>query len=282
MSKLSIKGADDIRKVSFNRVTKTAYSPLNQMLLSKPGEYASFKQWKDLGGNIKKGAKTEMVVFWKVMDYKNADEVDGEIKVTFHSVPILKYYRVIHISDVEGVPPLEFKEDEEIKGTYDRIESADKVISEYSKRENIQIIYGGNSAYYSPLQDLICLPQRYQFGKNTAEFYSTTFHEMVHSTGHKSRLNRMSEQKNARFGNADYSKEELVAEIGASGILNLLGIDTENSFTNSVAYIQSWLKVLQNDKRMIVSASSKVEKAVEFIFNGKANDVENESAEDTE
>ena len=67
----------------------------------------------------------------------------------------------------------------------------------------------------------------------------------------------------------DYSKEELVAEIGACGLLTLLGIETPSSFTNSAAYIQSWLKVLRNDKKLIVSASSKAEKAINYIFNGK-------------
>ena len=100
----------------------------------------------------------------------------------------------------------------------------------------------------------------------TAEYYSTAFHEMVHSTGHSNRLNRLTQT--AHFGNEEYSKEELVAEIGASALVNQAGLETEKSFRNSTAYVQSWLNVLKNDKRFIVSASGKAEKAVELILAG--------------
>ena len=134
-------------------------------------------------------------------------------------------------------------------------------------REKIAIRYGGNEADYSPIADMIQLPYREQFQKNQAEFYSTAFHEIVHSTGAKHRLARLN--GTAFFGNEEYSKEELVAEIGASGMLNLLGIETPKSFKNSVAYIQSWIKALRNDTRMIVSASAKADKSIAFILGNQ-------------
>lgn len=90
---------------------------------------------------------------------------------------------------------------------------------------------------------------------------------MVHSTGHKSRLDRLETGANTHFGTESYSKEELVAEIGSASIMNLLGIETKKSFRNSSAYIQNWLHVLRGDKKFIVSASSKAEKAVKYIMN---------------
>ena len=90
---------------------------------------------------------------------------------------------------------------------------------------------------------------------------------MVHSTGHKSRLDRLDTSINSRFGSETYSKEELVAEIGSATILNILGIETSKTFRNSAAYLQSWLRVLKNDNRFIVSASSRAEKAVNYIMN---------------
>ena len=255
---LKIKGGNSLRSVAFNRVTKTAYSALNQMLLSRQGEYASFKQWKDIGGSIKKGAKAEIVVFWKMLDVK--DEEKDEVK----KIPFLRYMQVFHITDVDGVEPLkaiDIKPEEEFAPN----EEAEKVINNYLSRENIKLSYYGDSAFYSPLTDSIQLPQRSQFGKKSSEFYSTIFHEITHSTGAKHRLDRLS--KTAFFGNSEYSKEELVAEIGAACMLNVLNIETDKTFKNSVAYIQSWIKVLKNDKRLIVSASSKAEKAVNFIFN---------------
>ena len=98
----------------------------------------------------------------------------------------------------------------------------------------------------------------------TAEYYSTAFHELTHSTGHVSRLNRL--ERTAFFGTEAYSKEELVAEIGASALVNHAGLETSYSLRNNVAYIQNWLSVLKNDKRFIVSATSKAEKAVELIL----------------
>ena len=266
VSGINIKGAEDLKKVAFNRVTKIAYSPLNQMLLSRAGEYASFKQWQELGGKIKKGTKAEIVVFWKMLEVQELDKETNE--VVLKKVPFLRYLQVFHIEDIEGVEPLKF---EEIKPTneFNSIEQAEEIMTNYLTRENIKLSFGGNDAYYSPLMDCIQLPNKFQFGKKNNEFYSTAFHEIVHSTGAKHRLDRLN--STAYFGNEDYSKEELVAEIGACGLLNLLGIETKSTFKNSVAYIQSWIRKLKNDNKLIVSASSKAEKAVKFILNEKDN-----------
>ena len=97
-----------------------------------------------------------------------------------------------------------------------------------------------------------------------AEYYSTAFHEVTHSTGHRSRLNRL--KTTAHFGNEDYSKEELIAEIGAAALVNYTGLETGKTLKNSAAYIQSWLRALKNNKRLIVGASAAAQKAVDFIL----------------
>ena len=99
----------------------------------------------------------------------------------------------------------------------------------------------------------------------TAEYYSTVFHELTHSTGHPSRLTRLT--RPSFFGTEDYSKEELVAEIGAATLVNHVGLETSSSFRNSAAYIQNWLGILKNGKRFIVSAAGRAEKAVNLILN---------------
>jgi antirestriction protein ArdC len=124
----------------------------------------------------------------------------------------------------------------------------------------------GNRAFYRPSEDAIHLPLMEQFSKQ-AEYYSVAFHESVHSTGHKSRLNRFEDEKSAAFGSEVYSKEELVAELGAATLVNFLGLETEKSFRNSAAYIQNWLKVLKDDPKFIVSASARAEKAVDMILD---------------
>lgn len=248
---------------AFNRKTKRPYSLINQLLLVKSGEWASLKQWNELGGKIKKGEKSSIVVFWKIQNFvKKEKDADGNEKESRYSVPVLKYYRVFHIDQVEGVEPLENRNLTPI----DTVDDADEIIREYVEREGIRFHHEKqNKAFYRPSTDEVVLPMREQF-TDTSEYYSTAFHELTHSTGHPSRLNRIT--KPAAFGSEDYSREELVAEIGAASMLNSLGIETKKSFRNSAAYIQSWIRALKNDERMIVVASGKAEKAVEFIRHG--------------
>lgn len=251
-----------VRCGAFNRVSKKSYSLLNQMLLKHEGEYATFKQWSDLGGHIRKGEKSEMVVFWKVLPVEE-EQKDGSKIVK--QIPLLRYYNVFHISQVDGVEPLKQEELHDIEP----IEKAESVLTDYWTRENIKVEHiKGNDAYYSPSLDMIRLPLFEQF-KDANEYYSTAFHESVHSTMKESRCNRAEERKNklVAFGSEEYSKEELVAELGSASLMNIIGIETKKSFRNSTAYVQSWIRVLKNDVKFIVSASSKAEKAVNYILN---------------
>lgn len=251
-----------VRSGAYNRISKRSYSLLNQMLLKNEGEYATFKQWSELGGKIKKGEKSEIVVFWKILPIEETQE-DGTKVIK--QVPLLKYINVFHISQVEGVEPLQKEKLNDIEP----IEQAESILQDYWTREHITVEHiKGDKAFYSPMRDLIQLPLFEQF-KDANEYYSTAFHESIHSTMKESRCNRAEERKDklVAFGSEEYSKEELVAELGSASIMNMLGIETKKSFRNSSAYIQSWLRVLKNDVKFIVSASSKAEKAVNYILN---------------
>ena len=251
-----------VRSGAYNRISKRSYSLLNQMLLKNEGEYATFKQWSELGGKIKKGEKSEIVVFWKILPIEETQE-DGTKVIK--QVPLLKYINVFHISQVEGVEPLQKEKLNDIEP----IEQAEQILVDYWTREHITVEHiKGDKAFYSPMRDLIHLPLFEQF-KDANEYYSTAFHESVHSTMKESRCNRAEERKDklVAFGSEEYSKEELVAELGSANLMNIIGIETRKSFRNSSAYIQSWLRVLKNDVKFIVSASSKAEKAVNYILN---------------
>ena len=249
---------------AFNRVSKKPYSILNQMLLKYNGEYATFKQWQELGGHIRKAEKSEIIVFWKMYPIKEKQDDGTEIIKT---IPLLKYINVFHISQVDGVEPLKQKVTHDIEP----IEKAEKILNDYWNRKNITIEHvKGDKAFYSPMFDKIQLPLFEQF-KQSEEYYSTAFHESVHSTMKTSRCNRQEDRKGkvVSFGSEEYSKEELVAEVGSAQLMNIVGIETTKSFRNSTAYIQSWLKVLRNDNKFIVSASSKAEKAVNYILGNQ-------------
>lgn len=244
---------------AFNRVSKKPYSLLNQMLLEHDGEYATYKQWSELGGTVRKGEKSEIVVFWKILNVEDKDENNKPIT---KSIPLLRYINVFHISQVDGVKPLDIKDLKE----HEPIEEAERIKLEYMEREHIVIEEKKtDDAFYSPARDYIQVPCKEQYD-DIMEFYSTLFHEMVHSTGHSTRLKRLETGKMVSFGNEDYSKEELIAEIGSSFLMNHIGVETERTFKNSVAYIQNWLQVLKNDNKFIVSASGKAEKAMKYIL----------------
>ena len=242
---------------AYSGTTGKPYSLLNQMILGKPGAYFTFNEMAKRGGKIRKGEKASMIVFWKQVKLSETDPTTGELKEKI--VPMLRYYNVFHVDQIDGITI-----DTPAPVEHEPITEAEAIINNYTAREGLTIQHQlGNEAFYSPLRDCIVLPLMEQF-TDTAEYYSTTLHECVHSTGHKSRLNRL--KTTAHFGNDDYSKEELVAEIGAAALVNYTGIETGKTLKNSAAYIQSWLRALKNDKRLIVGASAAAQKAVDYIL----------------
>ena len=260
----------------YSYATKKRYDFINIMLLGgEPGEYATFKQITDNGGKVKKGAKARFVVGWVVTDHARKDEngnaiigEDGnpETYKTFG----LRYYNVFNIlTDVEGLEPKKNWTEPEEANTVDPIESAEKIIHGYIDRPDAPTFTEttSNRAYYAPMTDEVVVPDKRQF-ELIEEYYSTAFHELTHSTMKASRCNREEDRKGKKvaFGSECYSKEELVAEIGAAALVNIAGIESEKSFRNSVAYIQSWLKALKDNPEMIVYASAQAQKAVDFIL----------------
>ena len=208
-----------------------------------------------------------MVVFFKWPDQKEDSQTEDNKEETQEydrsRKPVLRYYKVFHISQVEGVEPLESKVP---VYSSDPISIGEEVFWNYVRREGIRVeLEPSNEAYYSPTRDLIHLPELSQY-QYPAEFYSTAFHEAAHSTGHESRLNRVGLKK-AAFGSELYSKEELTAELVSCMLLNTLHIENDHSVTNSTAYIRGWLKALRNDRRLIVQAAGQAEKAVSLILN---------------
>ena len=167
---------------AYNRISRKPYSMLNQMLLKHGGEYATFKQWQSLGGKVRKGEKSAIVTFWKMIETETV-KADGTTEKKI--IPMLRYFSVFHVSQIEGVEPLE-KPFEDVEP----IEAADKIIVDYVSREGLTFVETvTDEAYYSPSRDMVQVPCKEQYTAIN-EYYSTTFHELTHSTGHAKRLNR--------------------------------------------------------------------------------------------
>lgn len=254
-----------------NLVTEKHYRGINVWLLLSPG-YASpywltFKQAKDLGGNIRKGEKGSIVVYW---NFKEVEEINKETgKTEEKRIPFLKYYRVFNVLQCEGI---KFPDQpEEVHA--DPIEEAETLVNGYQGRPEIK--HGFVKACYNPSEDLVKMPYKVAF-IGDEEYYGTLFHELVHSTGHSSRLNRETLTTPASFGSKSYAREELVAEMGAAYLCGISGIN-HATIENSAAYIQGWRDTISKDSRLVVMAASQAQKAVNYIIGQQGEeDHENE------
>lgn len=250
------------RGQAVNWLTQKPYRGINTMLLD-PGEYATFNQISSFGGKVKKGEASQIVVFWKWIDKENEETGKSE------RVPFLRYYRVWEInSQCEGLNSR--RNDEENIYEHDPIEEAEKIISGYFNHPDIR--YASGRAYYVPSLDYVSVPPMADY-KQPEEYYSTLFHELVHSTGHESRLNRPTLTSKAGFGSEIYSKEELVAEMGSAMLSGVAGF-LETTIDNSAAYIKSWSKKLKEDSRLVVMAASQAQKAADHILGTSYKDSE--------
>ena len=267
--------SEDALAISYT--SRKPYSFLNQMLLGRNGEWLTFNQVKERGGNIKKGAHAGIVVFYKKIQVKKTkrvkdaegNEFDKEVSST---ISVLKHYPVFHIDDCEGIESKIKVEEKPKESKVQPIKRAEKIVKDYLKAQPLLKLHNdrpSNRAYYTPMWDEITVPMLSQY-KEKEEYYSTLFHEMVHSTGHSTRLNREEGMGN-KFASHAYSREELVAELGSAMLCTNIRIDTEVAFKNSVAYIKGWASKLKEDTKAIVWAASRAEKAARYILGEREN-----------
>ena len=218
-----------------NVISGKTYQGINWFLLSMMGGggFLTYKQAQSLGGNVRKGEKGNPIIFWNFIEKKKAN---GEIgKVAF-----LRSYTVFSVSQCDGLE-LPAPETEGETVPFVPIERAEETIA----KTGAEISHGGDRAFYRPATDQIQMPEKTAFHA-PEEYYSTAFHELAHWTGHTSRLARKGIEDVAAFGSATYSKEELIAEMGAAFLCAEHGIDS--TLENSAAYLQGWIKALKEKR----------------------------------
>lgn len=250
-----------------NLISKKEYRGINIFLLNSmpygSPYWLTFNQAREKGGTVRKGEKATPVIFWKWLDWENNEAPEEEDENG--KVPLLRYYSVFNVEQCEGI---KVPEPEEVITVFNPIEKAEEVIKTMPLLPDIR--HGGNRAYYSPALDYIQLPTRHTF-ESPEEYYSTCFHELTHATGHMKRLGRKSILETSYFGSHEYSKEELVAEMGAAFLCGHSGIE-QRTLGNSAAYIQGWLKVLKDDRRLLVHAAAQAQKAADYILDRKGGE----------
>lgn len=262
-----------------NFVTGRRYSGVNLWLLLGQFDnpyYLTFKQVKDLGGSVIKGQRSTSVVYYRYCFY---DTHTGE-ELTYDQYKALpddrrSVYSIFRTYNVFNIrqTTLEF--------TLDVDASTDEPNAEfdtvYQRMPNRPMLHHGNTqAYYIPSLDEVHMPDKAWFNSQE-HYYSTLFHELVHSTGHSSRLSRDGIVNHTNFGSEQYSREELVAEMGAAFLMAHCG--SQATIDQSAAYLEGWSKALRHDPKLFPDAAAKAGHAVRFILGDDLDITNNEKDE---
>ncbi len=227
--------------------------------------WVTYKQAAERGGHVRRGEHSSLVVFWKRLDpvkvCKVRDNETGElVEMAALGAPmVLRYYNVFNVEQCEDVA---YPRSEVARHDWEPLEECEAIARDYL-RHGPELVQCGSRAAYSPSVDKLFMPDRDRF-ENAAGYYSTLFHEATHSTGHAKRLGRKDLLESHGFGDASYSREELVAELGAAMLCGVVGID-QLTVPNSAAYVAGWLEKLRGDKRLVVTAAAQAQKAADLI-----------------
>ncbi len=252
-----------------NLVSKKPYRGINHFLLSASKYVSPFwltmRQANELGGHVRKGEESTIIVFWKTEDRRAETEAAREAETDNESRRrfVLRYYRVWNVEQcelsvraLEKLPKIETHQ-------HDPIEAVERIIAGMPNPPAIE--HAGTKAFYSSAADRITMPPRNLF-VSAEEYGSTIFHEAIHSTGHGQRLARESITQAAEFGSAVYSKEELIAEMGGAYLCAEAGISNA-VIANQAAYVAGWLKKLRDDRRLVILAAAQAQHAADYILS---------------
>jgi antirestriction protein ArdC len=234
-----------------NFVSNKPYQGINHLILNCTGfvspYYMTYKQATEAGGQVKKGSKSLPVVYWNFVE---------STKDATKRIPFIKHFSVFNACQIDGI---DFPEPEK-RIDFKPIAKAQEIVDGMPNAP--AIVQGEARAYYRPSKDTVNMPDADLFS-SPEEYYSTLFHELGHSTGHASRLDRKKGMEATRFKSHEYSKEELVAELTSAYLCADSGID--NTIANSAAYIEGWLKALKDDHKLLIGAAGKAGRAAKYI-----------------
>lgn len=254
-----------------NLKTGNAYQGINVLLLWGEAQakgytspyWLTYKQAQELGGNVKKGEKSVECVFWGNFVAKEEGE-DGETEE--RALKFAKSFYLFNVAQCEGLQAPDAAP--VAVAAWDAHEAAERII----KATGASIIEGGAKAYYRPSTDTVHMPDRPRF-EQASDYYAVMLHELTHWTSHSERCNR---ELKGRFGDQAYAAEELIAELGAAFLCAETCV--EGTVPGHAGYIKSWLRVLKNDKRAIITAASQAGRAARWLLDAAANTAQKAAA----
>ena len=217
--------------------------------------WLTYRQAQARGGQVKAGEKSQLVVFWKLLE--KTDPETGEVK----KLPVLRHYRVFNARQCEGLDVPEPVQAAERPN--EPIERAEAIVAGYPDPPEIAVSLG--RAFYRPSADVVCLPAIGLF-RSSETYYATLFHELGHSTGHSKRLDRGLDTELRPFGSPDYSREELVAEMTAAFLCAEAGLSPV-TIGDSASYCQGWLQQIRGEPRLLIQAAGAAQKAADHVLN---------------
>ena len=242
-----------------NACSLRKYSGVNVFLLSgqryESPLWLTYRQAQELGGHVKKGEKSTPIVYFNLLEREDAET--GEVK----RIPLYKLHHVFNVSQTADIPAKNIP----VIGArreFNPIANCERIAASMPKRP--EVLHGYSQACYSPSLDVVRMPDPSSFEKPEG-YYSVLWHELGHSTGHRSRLNREGIENVAAFGSEVYSREELVAEMTAAFLCGETGIETA-TLPDSAAYVAGWLKVLRGDSRLVIQAAASAQRAANYIL----------------
>lgn len=257
-----IRGQGNSSEPPSNLHTNRHYRGINVFLLAVTAwaeGYASphwltFRQAQERGGHVRKGEKGSLVIFWK--QHTVEDRETGKPK----TIPVLRRYTVFNAVQCEGVgvpelEPVELRE-------HTPIARAEAIVAGFQGGPKIE--RGGLRALYNITSDTVRIPEPGRFTDDQS-YYATLMHELAHATGHGSRLDRRLARSPAPFGSPEYSKEELIAEMGAAFLAAEAGISPE-TLEQSAAYIDGWRERIGNDNKLVIQAAGAGQRAADWVM----------------
>jgi len=257
-----------------NLISGKTYRGVNLFSLAIAGEkytsrwWVTAKQARDRGGYVRKGERSSMVVRPIIGEKRENGQPVLNAKGKPQKYFRMRYSNVFNVEQCEGFDYPKPETSEPV----DTLEVCENIIGNWT--DCPPIAHGGDRAYYSTREDRIQMPARDTFD-GSPEYYSTLFHECVHSTGHSSRLNRT---LTGPYGTSDYAREELVAEMGAAFLCGVAGIECK-TLDNSASYIANWLQRLKNDSKLVVTAAKQAQAAAEYMQGIEAPKYDNDDSD---